>query len=411
MTRVLPPPSGPSRTTRFSSLRAFAAVLSLACWAPAAFAQPRGEERLRHEWRRLRFSEPPQRTPFSEGVGVYDPFHRQFIVHEGSPTDVAALSTDDGLWRKALLSPVGPATRAGHAAVFHVDRRAMLIFGGSGGFEGRLNDVWALDTRRRAWSRLDDPADPNRPEVRSNTSLVLDTNRDRLLVFGGITGRGLSPEVLGDLFEFDLRSGSWREIVPPTGPTPRARLGHAAVFDAHRDRMIVYGGQHYSDRVAENLSDLWAFDCATETWAQLPSTGPDAPPALLDGTFVTDGRHRAVLLGGHAGTLPLLFYRGVRILDLRTDTWLDITEPIDGDSTPPGGGGGPGLPPREEFTTFPPIAHHVAAYVPGDVLHVRPKDRLGRVFVFGGQVQKRDLSVEYRVDTWIYERPNRIFFR
>lgn len=389
-----------------------AILFASAAVAPRAEAQPRGEERLRHDWRRLLFSEPPQRTPFSEGVGVYDPFHRQFIIHEGSPTDVAALSIDDGLWRGAVLSPVGPATRGSHAAAFDVERRAMVIFGGTGGSEGRLNDVWALDTRRREWTRLDDPTEPDRPVIRSNATMVLDPNRDRLLVYGGITGAGLSPRALGDLFEFDLGSGSWREIVPPTGPTPLARLGHAAIFDTHRDRMVVYGGQHFSDRTAANLSDLWEFDCATETWTELSTEGPAVPPALVDAAFVTDGHHRAVLLGGHAGTLPLRFYRGVRILDLRTNAWTDVTDPDEGGSLPPGGGGGgPGQPTRDEFTTLPPIAHHVAAFVPGDTRPVAATQRLGRVFVFGGQVQKRDLSVEYRVDTWIYDRPNRLFHR
>jgi len=401
---------------RFPRACVFAlAILVVASAAERALAQP-AEERLKHRWERLRFAEPPRRTPFSEGVAVYDPFHRQFLVHEGSATSIAALPVDGHEWLEVPLSPIGPTSRASHAAAFDVARRAMIVFGGSGGFEGRLADVWSFDTRRHAWTRLDDPEQADRPPTRSNSTIVVDPARDRLLVYGGITGLGLDPKALGDLWEFDLSSRRWRQIVPASGPVPRARLAHVAVFDVNRDRMLVFGGQHAEDGVVENLNELWSFDAATETWAMTPPTSaPDGPPPLLDAAFVTDGWHRAYLVGGSSGTLPLFFSKDVRVLDLRTDTWKLLPDLNDDGTQIPGGpggpGGGPGQPPREALTTLPPIAHHVAAYVPGDARSADGGEKSGRIYVFGGAIQKKDLSFEYRLDTWIYRRPTRLFHR
>jgi hypothetical protein len=358
----------------------------------------------------LKDSEPPDRPPYTEGIAVYDPFRRRVLTHEGDGSTVRALSVDDLLWRRLRARNDGPTFRGAHAAVFDPLRRNLVLFAGTGGFEGRLNDVWALDTRLRVWTRLDDPGQPDRPVTRSNTSAVYDPHRDRMLVFGGITGVGTTPRTLDDLWEFDLGTRRWRRILPGLGPVPKSRLGHGAIFDVKRDRMLVFSGQFFEGFAAENLRDLWQFDCASERWSRLPLLGAETPPVSLDGSFLTDGQHRGFAFGGWSGTGPPIYNRDLYVLDLRTDVWRRLPDLNGAGSEVPGGGGGPGGP-RPSLKTLPPIAHHVAAYVPGVTRSPEARKRTGRIVAFGGEIQKPDGSLEMRTDTWIYQRPSRLRHR
>ena len=68
------------------------------------------------------------------------------------------------------------------------------------------------------------------PRERRDHSLVTDGNT--LFLFGGRSG----DEALGDLWAYDLASGSWREL--PEGGRPPARFGHNAAYDQARSRML-----------------------------------------------------------------------------------------------------------------------------------------------------------------------------
>jgi hypothetical protein len=58
----------------------------------------------------------------------------------------------------------------------------------------------------------------------------------RLFLFGG---RG--DEILGDLWSYDVATGTWTEVT--ASPAPSARFGHNAAFDAARGRLLLFGGQ------------------------------------------------------------------------------------------------------------------------------------------------------------------------
>ncbi len=396
---------GVPRRTRPSPrlLLPFVAVAALAPFASGrAAAQPSAEDKLSHRWHLLKDSEPPKRPPYTEGVAVYDGFRRRVLIHEGDPDSVFGLSVDDYLWRRLRPVNEGPTSRGSHAAIFDPTRRNLVVFGGTGGFEGRLNDVWALDTRRRVWSRLDDPTETDRPATRSNASAVYDPHRDRMLVFGGISGVGFARTV-SDLWEFDLGRRRWRRIPPGGGTVPKSRLGHGAIFDVKRDRMLVWSGQFAESLGVQNLRDLWQFDCVSETWSEIPLAGADVPPVSLDGSFLTDGQHRGFAFGGWSGTQPPIYNRDVFVIDLQTDVWRKLPD-LNGTGVEQPGGGGPGRP-RPEFKTLPPIAHHVAAFVPGNRRAPDQRDRPGRIVLFGGDIQRADGTLEFRNDTWIYRRP------
>ena len=57
---------------------------------------------------------------------------------------------------------------------------------------------------------------------------------------------------------------------------PGARWGHVSVLDSTRDRMLVFGGVGTSGK----LGDLWELRLADNAWNPTPLTTPKTAPAL-----------------------------------------------------------------------------------------------------------------------------------
>src|SRR6185369_17906668 len=104
----------------------------------------------------------------------------------------------------------------------------------------------------------------------------------------------------------------------PAGTAPAARHGHAMIYDAPRDRLILYGGKNAAGTV---LSDVAALTIgATPTWSALAPTG--SPTALFQPAAVADPiRGRMVVFGGWGGT-PAAYRNEARALSLAgTPAW------------------------------------------------------------------------------------------
>src|SRR5262245_45288555 len=129
--------------------------------------------------------------------------------------------------------------------------------------------------------------------VPGNTShgAVLDPGRDRMLVFGGESGFGFSNRVRA----FPLSGTSdWIPIdVLGSAPIPRRSAG--VVYDPVRDRLLVFGG---SDGVT-TYNDLWALSLAgTPHWSFLGSGGALVPPREEHVMVYDAARDRLVVFGG-----------------------------------------------------------------------------------------------------------------
>ena len=194
-------------------------------------------------------------------------------------------STEDG-WGSARRPP--PLEQ--HSAV--VDAAAgsrMLVFGGHddtapGGPEVVNETVWQLvradeDPTRQVvwtWDTVKTAADAiaGRPVGRWAHAAVLTSDR-RMIVFGGRSPAG----ALADSWQLQLAvpfgaSAPWKRLAPVPDPvhgTPSARWGHAAVYEAAGNRMIVFGGR---DAGALAPDDSWELSLgAMPAWRRLVSSG------------------------------------------------------------------------------------------------------------------------------------------
>ncbi|HKY04625.1 MAG TPA: hypothetical protein VJQ56_07030 [Blastocatellia bacterium] len=126
---------------------------------------------------------------------------------------------------------------------------------------------------------------PSEPEARNKAAIVYDAERERVVMFGGATGLGPSRAVTGDTWEWDGRA--WSKV-SDAGPQPRA--AHAMAYDSHRKKIVMFGGEGPGGV----LGDTWEWN--GRNWTQVARSGP---PARAGHRLEYDRlRKRAVLFGG-----------------------------------------------------------------------------------------------------------------
>lgn len=120
------------------------------------------------------------------------------------------------------------------------------------------------------------------PEARNKAAIAYDSQRDKLVLFGGAVGLGRARRVTGDTWEWDGKT--WTRV-SESGPPPRA--AHAMTYDSQRKKIVLFGG----DGAAGTLGDTWEWD--GKTWTQVATTGPAARGAHR---IAYDSRRKKVVL-------------------------------------------------------------------------------------------------------------------
>ena len=98
----------------------------------------------------------------------------------------------------------------------------------------------------------------------------------------------------------DLNGGgtpSWTPLTP-AGPTPIERFGHGAVFDAQRQRMVVFGGAGPYES-SSSRGDAWALSNGeTPEWQPLTPLGPLPDPRSRFHMIFQPAAGRVILFSG-----------------------------------------------------------------------------------------------------------------
>jgi hypothetical protein len=190
-------------------------------------------------------------------------------------------------WRDApdrRAAPAQPPARAHHSMVYDAANRVVVVAGGSTTLDGgntfmTFDDLWFLDGQ--GWRSTGSSG-----SARSGMALAFDSRRGRVVGFGGYNPSltataGASAELI------ELRSGAWVSI----GEIPsRASTDARMIYDARRDRLVLFGGQIGRQR----RTDLWEYDGAAWSKVDVP-----VPADWVDFAMTYDeARGRTVLFGG-----------------------------------------------------------------------------------------------------------------
>lgn len=244
-------------------------------------------------------------------------FNETWVMDYG-PVGLPALT-----WRKIVTVGYTPG-RFGASEFYDADygpdhSQRMLVFSGGRNDNSYTNDLWQLDLNSWTWSEI---VTTNPPPIRTGQAAVYDEAHKRIVMFGGLT---TPSERLNDTWILDLASLAWTQVnTDPNAakPAPRLRMAHAD--DRLRNRMIIACGMDTLAAVhspkTRMYNDAWALDYNTLTWTLLPTTGDPAPRFDVLGEVVED-QDRMYMFGGAVqdviGDSNDLYY-----LDLLTHTWV-----------------------------------------------------------------------------------------
>lgn len=178
-------------------------------------------------------------------------------------------------WRQIGPSPM-PCYNCGVA--YDTNRSRLVTFGGTtaAGFDHSTHEWdgtgWATFAQFTP-----------HPSSRHLAAMTYDSARSRVVLFGGFDG-----SFLADTWEWD--GYQWTQRTPAVSPPGRA--GHAMTYDAARGRVVLFGGQTQS---AYANNDTWEWDGTN--WNQLVLvTNP--PASTLKSLAYDAGRQRVVMFGG-----------------------------------------------------------------------------------------------------------------
>jgi len=224
-------------------------------------------------WTELDVATAPPAREFA--AMAYDARRDRVVVFGGLATTGPLGDTweFDGVTWTRILGTAPPA-RFRAAMVFDPRRGTIVMYGGYD--DAARADVWELDAT--GWTRLADA-----PRARSEHAMVYDTARARVVAYGGYVGGFASRDI--DVFD----GTSWTLRTTTQGPT-RARAGVA--YDRERDRLVVFGGMSDTglhDDTAELAGSTWQTPALV-----LPVVPPTAEPMLVEDPI----RRRLVMFGG-----------------------------------------------------------------------------------------------------------------
>jgi hypothetical protein len=193
-----------------------------------------------------------------------------------------------------------PGQRSGHGLAYDSDRGKLVVFGGVAG-NVLLGDLWEYDPATGAWTnRTPNPLPAAWPGPRQGFSMDYDQGRKRIVMFGGddATPNTGTSSPLAELWELDPTGNVWTNRTPASLPVagwPAARMDYAMAYDATRARTSFFGGQ-------TTEQELWEWNGAAGSWIDrtpnpVPATGWP-PRRQVTGLTVVPGSDLLVLFGG-----------------------------------------------------------------------------------------------------------------
>jgi hypothetical protein len=255
---------------------------------------------------------------------VYDPNEDRMIIFGGielrtlSPSDTWALAlAGTPAWTKLSPANSPPSPRTGHAAIYDAQHHRMIVMGGWGNWEEGM-DTWALSLKGPlAWSALIYGGRPS--WGRTDHTAVYDSARERMVIFGGWSYA--QGNIIGDTWALSLaRDRAWTYldddifVGPPPWTYPDGRVGHSAIYDPVRERMLIFGGYDTEGRLT---NDVWSLGLSgAPNWSRVETAGEAPSPRFAHRAIYDPAGDRMIVFGGFAAGA------------MRSDVWaLSLAEP------------------------------------------------------------------------------------
>jgi hypothetical protein len=261
---------------------------------------------------------------------VYDPQAHRIVLFGGkndedqNMNEVWSFDLAQNLWQKIEAGGEAPPPSEDHVVIYDPISHRMILHGGENGLT--TNNTWALDLQAQRWRNMTDSTAP----AREDHTAIFDSNNKRMVIFGGRHNDSTFDYInIYEIWALDLNPESrtfekWQDLTVKEKHAP-GRSDHVAVFDAQKNRMIIYGG--WDKEAKEYFGDTWAFYFAAPPdtmgrWVKI-KTKKSQPPKRRHAVGVYDAaKNWLIICGGFGEEGPL---NDVWAFDLAADAWINIT--------------------------------------------------------------------------------------
>jgi len=193
-------------------------------------------------------------------------------------------------WYKPPISPVYPPPRWGHSLVIVQPENKILLFGGWD-FSKALDDLWELDLKTWIWKEI--IINDKKPAGRWSHCAV-SFNRSEMFIYGGYAQDDLSndPQNFDDLWVFNINTKYWLRKNSSFIPPPHTR---GACLAINEREFISFGGVSND----ENVNDVWIYRRFENKWVMIQKnmSQPNFPSARYNHVMVLD-RNTIYVFGG-----------------------------------------------------------------------------------------------------------------
>ncbi len=246
-------------------------------------------------------------SPHIGAAAAYDSLRRRVLVFGGVDPSVdaetatlVAFETASGRFSEVKVGGKAPEGLVFPSLVYDSSRDSLFVFGGWPKDGDRPNnELWKLELKgeKLRWKLL--VSGDSAPPARNGSVMVFDKARDRLVLHGGDGGPhptyGYTP--LSDLWSFDLKDGKWASLAA-TGDVPTPRWNHSVAIDPVAGEMFIFGGTGYiGEGQVVTDDDLYSLDLVTLTWMRRKCDSP-CPVSVRGASMTFDDRLRALVLVG-----------------------------------------------------------------------------------------------------------------
>lgn len=214
---------------------------------------------------------------------VRDSLRNRIITFGGRSPGVNTPANDTFFWNGTgwlpIVSPTLPPARHLYGMAYDQRRDRVVLFGGRGSLSSP-NDTWEFDGA--VWRRIDLTLAPS---ARQEMVMEYDVARGSAVLFGGLAIA--TGAILGDTWEYD--GAGWQQVKPDNSPSPRYRA--AACYDTQRQRVVMYGGFD-----GENISTQ-TFEYSGSSWLPVAVGAGSGFSTEMYAAF-DSSRNRFVTFGG-----------------------------------------------------------------------------------------------------------------
>ena len=211
-----------------------------------------------------------------------------------------------------------------HNMIYDPERERMVVFS-PGKWENDDQDTYILPFTGSSigkWELLS--VTGTKPTERAESAMVYDCKRECMWVFGGEPGPPFLP--LNDLWylDFSTTTASWNEVTPISS-LPTGRGAHDMAYLSNLDMLVVIGGRtDNSDTTWAAADYLWKYDIQNKQWIQITPSG-SGPSHIHEHSVTAIDGCRVLVASGYTGDNTTNPYSFIRILNVATNTWENVT--------------------------------------------------------------------------------------